>query len=164
MITQSLPNTISFCVPQSELARARQVLEEEFYLELKDGLLDPLDILKTGGDFSGGRWHAHAARHFSQIFLALARAIQYRGDCSGILASISVVVNNDEVSTGFAWCIRCCSPPIGNRSVCGRVGGVAARAGSVTSPAVVAKKKHIDLRVCGIANPVRCNPRPRHAI
>ncbi|WP_273876367.1 ACT domain-containing protein, partial [Serratia marcescens] len=38
LITQSSSEySISFCVPQGELQRARRALEEEFYLELKDG-------------------------------------------------------------------------------------------------------------------------------
>lgn len=40
LITQSSSEySISFCVPQGELVRARAALEEEFYLELKDGVL-----------------------------------------------------------------------------------------------------------------------------
>ncbi|MCW2484185.1 ACT domain-containing protein, partial [Candidatus Symbiopectobacterium sp. NZEC135] len=31
-------------VPNSELARSKKTLEDEFYLELKDGVLEPLDI------------------------------------------------------------------------------------------------------------------------
>ena len=47
LITQSSSEySISFCVPQGELQRARRALEEEFYLELKDGVLDPLDVME----------------------------------------------------------------------------------------------------------------------
>ena len=46
LITQSSSEySISFCVPQGELQRAA-ALEEEFYLELKDGVLDPLDVME----------------------------------------------------------------------------------------------------------------------
>ena len=46
LITQSSSEySISFCVPQKELIRAQKALSDEFYLELKDGVLDPLDIM-----------------------------------------------------------------------------------------------------------------------
>ncbi|MCE1857598.1 ACT domain-containing protein, partial [Enterobacter hormaechei] len=48
LITQSSSEySISFCVPQRELERARQALSEEFYLELKEGVLDPLDVMEN---------------------------------------------------------------------------------------------------------------------
>lgn len=45
LITQSSSEySISFCVPQGDCLRARRALEEEFYLELKEELLEPLSI------------------------------------------------------------------------------------------------------------------------
>ncbi len=46
LITQqsSSEYSISFCVPQGDCLRARRALEEEFYLELKEELLEPLSI------------------------------------------------------------------------------------------------------------------------
>ena len=42
LITQSSSEySISFCVPQGDCLRARRALEEEFYLELKEELLEP---------------------------------------------------------------------------------------------------------------------------
>ncbi len=38
LITQSSSEySISFCVPQSDCARARRAMQDEFYLELKEG-------------------------------------------------------------------------------------------------------------------------------
>ncbi|MDR8290503.1 ACT domain-containing protein, partial [Acinetobacter baumannii] len=46
LITQSSSEySISFCVPQSDCARAKRAMEDEFYLELKEGLLEPLAIM-----------------------------------------------------------------------------------------------------------------------
>jgi aspartokinase/homoserine dehydrogenase 1 len=47
LITQSSSEySISFCVPQSDCARAKRAMEDEFYLELKEGLLEPLSIME----------------------------------------------------------------------------------------------------------------------
>lgn len=47
LITQSSSEySISFCVPQSDCARAKRAMEDEFYLELKEGLLEPLAIME----------------------------------------------------------------------------------------------------------------------
>lgn len=45
LITQSSSEySISFCISQSELAKAKKVINAEFKLELKDGLLNPVEI------------------------------------------------------------------------------------------------------------------------
>ncbi|MDF9909172.1 UNVERIFIED_ORG: aspartate kinase [Pantoea brenneri] len=93
LITQSSSEySISFCVPQSELARARQVLEEEFYLELKDGLLDPLDIIENLAVISVVGDGMRTLRGISaKFFSALgARQYQYRSDCSGLLRALNL--------------------------------------------------------------------------
>ncbi|WP_312120768.1 aspartate kinase, partial [Pantoea vagans] len=99
LITQSSSEySISFCVPQSELARARHVLEEEFYLELKDGLLDPLDIIENLAVISVVGDGILTLRGISATFFsALARAnITIVAIAQGSSErSISVVVNND---------------------------------------------------------------------
>lgn len=47
LITQSSSEySISFCVHQDQLTQAYQALHEEFYLELKEGLLGSLDIIE----------------------------------------------------------------------------------------------------------------------
>jgi len=46
LITQSsYEYSISFCVPQHELLLARRALEDEFYMELKNSVLEPLDVM-----------------------------------------------------------------------------------------------------------------------
>lgn len=45
LITQSSSEySISFCVPQGDCARAQRAMQDEFYLELKEGLLEPLAV------------------------------------------------------------------------------------------------------------------------
>ena len=76
LITQSSSEySISFCVPQNEQARARRVLEEEFYLELKDGLLDPLGVMEQLAVISVVGDGMRTLRGISaKFFSALARA------------------------------------------------------------------------------------------
>lgn len=45
LITQSSSEySISFCVLQGDCARAQRAMQDEFYLELKEGLLEPLAV------------------------------------------------------------------------------------------------------------------------
>jgi len=158
LITQSsYEYSISFCVPQSELARARQVLEEEFYLELKDGLLDPLDIIENLAVISVVGDGMRTLRGISaKFFSALARAnINIVAIAQGSSErSISVVVNNDEVITGVRVVHQMlfATDQVIEVFVVG-VGGVGgALLDQLHRQQTWLKKKHIDLRVCGIAN------------
>lgn len=158
LITQSSSEySISFCVPQSELARARQVLEEEFYLELKDGLLDPLDIIENLAVISVVGDGMRTLRGISaKFFSALARAnINIVAIAQGSSErSISVVVNNDEVITGVRVVHQMlfATDQVIEVFVVG-VGGVgSALLDQLHRQQAWLKKKHIDLRVCGIAN------------
>lgn len=158
LITQSSSEySISFCVPQSELARARQVLEEEFYLELKDGLLDPLDIIENLAVISVVGDGMRTLRGISaKFFSALARAnINIVAIAQGSSErSISVVVNNDEVITGVRVVHQMlfATDQVIEVFVVG-VGGVGgALLDQLHRQQAWLKKKHIDLRVCGIAN------------
>jgi len=158
LITQSSSEySISFCVPQSELARARQVLEEEFYLELKDGLLDPLDIIENLAVISVVGDGMRTLRGISaKFFSALARAnINIVAIAQGSSErSISVVVNNDEVITGVRVVHQMlfATDQVIEVFVVG-VGGVGgALLDQLHRQQTWLKKKHIDLRVCGIAN------------
>lgn len=55
LITQSSSEySISFCVPQHELLLSCWVLEDEFYLELKDSVLEITRCNKEAGDYLGG--------------------------------------------------------------------------------------------------------------
>ena len=158
LITQSSSEySISFCVPQSELARARHVLEEEFYLELKDGLLDPLDFIENLAVISVVGDGMRTLRGISaKFFSALARAnINIVAIAQGSSErSISVVVNNDEVITGVRVVHQMlfATDQVIEVFVVG-VGGVGgALLDQLHRQQAWLKKKHIDLRVCGIAN------------
>ena len=103
LITQSSSEySISFCVPQGELQRARRALEEEFYLELKDGVLDPLDVMERPAIISVVGDGMRTLRGISARFSALARAnINIVAIARGSSErSISVVVSNDSATTG----------------------------------------------------------------
>lgn len=158
LITQSSSEySISFCVPQNEQARARRVLEDEFYLELKDGLLEPLDVMEQLAIVSVVGDNMRTQRGISaKFFAALARAnINIVAIAQGSSErSISVVVNNDEVTTA----VRVVHQMLFNTDqvievfVVG-VGGVgSALLEQLHRQQAWLKNKHIDLRVCGIAN------------
>jgi len=158
LITQSSSEySISFCVPQSELARARHVLEEEFYLELKDGLLDALGIIENLAVISVVGDGMRTLRGISaKFFSALARAnINIVAIAQGSSErSISVVVNNDEVITGVRVVHQMlfATDQVIEVFVIG-VGGVGgALLDQLHRQQAWLKQKHIDLRVCGIAN------------
>ncbi len=76
LITQSSSEySISFCVPQSDCARAKRAMEDEFYLELKEGLLEPLAIMERLAIISVVGDGMRTLRGISaKFFAALARA------------------------------------------------------------------------------------------
>ncbi|MBU9850040.1 bifunctional aspartate kinase/homoserine dehydrogenase I [Rahnella aceris] len=158
LITQSSSEySISFCVPQSELERARKALEDEFYLELKDGLLEPLDVMEKLAVISVVGDGMRTLRGISaKFFSALARAnINIVAIAQGSSErSISVVVNNDDATTG----VRVSHQMLFNTDQVievfligvGGVGGALIE--QIRRQQAWLKTKHIDLRVCGIAN------------
>ncbi|CNH92986.1 bifunctional aspartate kinase/homoserine dehydrogenase I [Yersinia ruckeri] len=158
LITQSSSEySISFCVPQGELLLARKALEDEFYLELKDGVLDPLDVMERLAIISVVGDGMRTLRGISaRFFSARARAnINIIAIAQGSSErSISVVVNNDSVTTG----VRVCHQMLFNTDQvievfvigAGGVGGALIEQIHRQQPWL--KQKHIDLRVCGIAN------------
>lgn len=158
LITQSSSEySISFCVPQSEQARVRRVLEEEFCLELKNGLLDPLDVLEQLAVISVVGDGMRTLRGISaRFFSALARAnINIVAIAQGSSErSISVVVSNDDVTTGVRVVHQMlfATDQVIEVFVVG-VGGVgSALLEQLHRQQTWLKEKHIDLRVCGIAN------------
>ncbi|WP_054688166.1 bifunctional aspartate kinase/homoserine dehydrogenase I [Pantoea stewartii] len=158
LITQSSSEySISFCVPQSEQARARRVLEDEFYLELKDGLLDALDVIENLAVISVVGDGMRTLRGISaKFFSALARAnINIIAIAQGSSErSISVVVNNDDATTGVRVVHQMlfATDQVIEVFVVG-VGGVGgALLDQLHRQQAWLKQKHIDLRVCGIAN------------
>ncbi|KAB7898443.1 bifunctional aspartate kinase/homoserine dehydrogenase I [Rouxiella sp. S1S-2] len=158
LITQSSSEySISFCVPQAELVRARKALEDEFYLELKDGLLEPLDVTEKLAVISVVGDGMRTLRGISaKFFSALARAnINIVAIAQGSSErSISVVVSNDDATMG----VRVSHQMLFNTDQVievfligvGGVGGALIE--QIRRQQAWLKAKHIDLRVCGIAN------------
>lgn len=158
LITQSSSEySISFCVPHRELNGARKALEDEFYLELKDGLLEPLDVMTGLAIISVVGDGMRTQRGLSaKLFAALARAnINIIAIAQGSSErSISVVVDNDATTTG----VRVAHQMLFNTDQvievfiigAGGVGGALIEQIHRQQPWL--KDKHIDLRVCGIAN------------
>ncbi|MCR3755415.1 MAG: fused aspartate kinase/homoserine dehydrogenase 1 [Sodalis sp. Psp] len=158
LITQSSSEySISFCIPQHELSGARKALEEEFYLELKDGLLEPLDIMSQLAIISMVGDSMRTQRGLSaKLFAALARAnINIIAIVQGSSErSISVVVDNDSIATG----VRVAHQMLFNTDQVIEVFIIGA--GSIGSTLIeqirrqhlCLKGKHVDLRVFGIAN------------
>ncbi|MGS0628178.1 MULTISPECIES: bifunctional aspartate kinase/homoserine dehydrogenase I [Photorhabdus] len=158
LITQSSSEySISFCVPQRELERARRALSEEFYLELKDGVLDPLDVMENLSIISVVGDGMRTLRGISaRFFSALARGnINIVAIAQGSSErSISAVIDNEAATTA----VRLCHQILFNTDqvievfVVG-VGGVgSALIEQIRRQQTWLKQKHIDLRVCGIAN------------
>ncbi|GAB7195149.1 bifunctional aspartate kinase/homoserine dehydrogenase I [Dickeya oryzae] len=158
LITQSSSEySISFCVSQNELSRARKTLEDEFYLELKEGVLEPLDVVQRLAIISVVGDGMRTLRGLSaRLFTALASAnINIVAIAQGSSErSISVVVNNDVATTG----VRVAHQMLFNTNqtldvfVIG-VGGVGgALLEQIQRQQSWLKQKHIDVRVCGIAN------------
>ncbi|NDL61350.1 bifunctional aspartate kinase/homoserine dehydrogenase I [Acerihabitans arboris] len=158
LITQSSSEySISFCVPHHELNGARKALEDEFYLELKDGLLEPLDVMTKLAIISVIGDGMRTQRGLSaKLFAALARAnINIIAIAQGSSErSISVVVDNDTTTTG----VRVAHQMLFNTDqvievfVIGAGGVGGALIEQIHRQHQWLKEKHIDLRVCGIAN------------
>lgn len=158
LITQSSSEySISFCIPQRELERAQSALNEEFYLELKDGLLEPLDVTEHLAIISVVGDGMRTMRGISaKFFSALARAnINIVAIAQGSSErSISVVVNNDSATTA----VRVSHQMLFNTDqvievfVIGSGGVGGALIEQIHRQQSWLKNKHIDLRVCGIAN------------
>src|SRR5471030_1976414 len=158
LITQSSSEySISFCVPQHELDGARKALEDEFYLELKDGLLEPLDIISKLAIISVVGDGMRTQRGLSaKLFAALARAnINIIAIAQGSSErSISVVVDNDATTTGVrvAHQMLFYTDQVIEVFVIGSGGVGGALLEQIHRQHHWLKAKHIDLRVCGIAN------------
>jgi aspartokinase/homoserine dehydrogenase 1 len=158
LITQSSSEySISFCVPQTELNRAQKALTDEFYLELKEGALDPIDVIDNLAIISVVGDGMRTQRGISaSFFSALTRAnINIVAIAQGSSErSISAVIDNDTATTA----VRLCHQMLFNTAqvvevfVVG-VGGVgSALIEQIRRQQQWLKQKHIDLRVCGIAN------------
>lgn len=158
LITQSSSEySISFCVPQQEADQAKTALEEEFSLELKEGLLEPISVLQHLAIISvigdGMRTQPGVSAKF---FAALARAnINVVAIAQGSSErSISAVVNNANATTGIKAVHQMlfATEQVMEVFVIGTGGVGSALLSQLQRQQQWLKKKHIDLRVCGIAN------------
>ncbi|MCO6523666.1 MAG: bifunctional aspartate kinase/homoserine dehydrogenase I [Candidatus Schmidhempelia sp.] len=158
LITQSSSEySISFCIPKTEVKQAKQALDETFYLELKEGLLEPvqaienLAIISVVGD--GMRTYKGLSARF---FTALAKAnINIIAIAQGSSErSISVVVDNDIAVMGVRVAHQMLFGTEQRLEVfvvgAGGVGG--ALIDQIARQQSWLKNKQIDLRVCGVAN------------
>lgn len=158
LITQSSSEySICFCVHQSDSARARRAIEDEFCQELREELLEPLAVMERLAIISVVGDGMRTVRGISaKFFSALARAnINIVAIAQGSSErSISVVVSNDDATTG----VRVTHQMLFNTDQVIEVfligvGGVGtALLEQIKRQQARLKSKHIDLRVCGIAN------------
>jgi bifunctional aspartokinase / homoserine dehydrogenase 1 len=158
LITQSSSEySISFCVPQTELSRAEEALNDEFFLELKDGLLEPIEVIEKQAIISVVGDGMRTLRGLSaNFFTALARAnINIVAIAQGSSErSISVVVDNDVAVMGVrvAHQMLFGTDKMLDVFVIG-VGGVGgALIDQINRQQKWLKNKQIDLRVCGLFN------------
>lgn len=158
LITQSSSEySISFCIEAEDKAKAQQVLTDAFELELKDGLLEPVEfidnvsIITLVGD--GMRTsRGVASRFFSSLaevnvnIVAIAQGSSER--------AISAVIPEDKISEA----IKACHENLFNSKhfldvfVVG-VGGVGGElVDQIERQQVKLAEKGIVIRVCGLAN------------
>ncbi|MCL2917522.1 bifunctional aspartate kinase/homoserine dehydrogenase I [Shewanella litorisediminis] len=158
LITQSsCEYSISFCVAGKDASKVQLALEQEFELELKSELLEPLEmqsglaIVSLIGD--GMRTHKGVAAKF---FSALAQAsVNIRAIAQGSSErSISAVVEQRKVQNAIGACHQRFFDVQQYLDVfligAGNVG--AGLLAQVRDQAEALKEQHISIRVCGIAN------------
>ncbi|WP_392561442.1 bifunctional aspartate kinase/homoserine dehydrogenase I [Orbus sturtevantii] len=158
LITQSSSEySISFCVPQAELYRAEDALSDEFYLELKDGLLEPIEVIDKLAIISVIGDGMRTLRGLSaNFFTALAKAnINIVAIAQGSSErSISVVVDNDIAVMGVRVAHQMLFGTDQTLDVfiigVGGVGG--ALVDQISRQQTWLKNKQIDLKVCGLFN------------
>ncbi|BAH83161.1 bifunctional aspartate kinase/homoserine dehydrogenase I [Candidatus Ishikawella capsulata] len=158
LITQSSSEySISFCIPHSEHLRAKSVLEQEFSRELKEGFLNPLEVIDKIAIISVVGDGMRTLRGISaKFFSALAHAnINVIAIAQGSSErSISVVINNNDATTGVRVVHQRLfeTAQIIEVFIIG-IGGVGtALLEQLQRQQLWLKKKNIDMRVCGIAN------------
>lgn len=159
LITQSSSEySISFCIPSQELSKACITLNEEFHLELKNKLLEPIDVMHNLAIISvvgdGMRTKFGVS---SKLFRALAMAsINIIAIAQGSSErSISVVVHNNVATIGMQAIHRVLydADRLIELFIIG-VGGV----GHALITQIkrqyhwLKKNKYINLKICGIAN------------
>ncbi|WP_434068923.1 bifunctional aspartate kinase/homoserine dehydrogenase I [Vibrio campbellii] len=158
LITQSSSEySISFCIEAQDKAKAQQVLADAFELELKDGLLEPVDFIDdvsivtlVGDGMRTSR--GVASRFFSSLaevnvnIVAIAQGSSER--------AISAVIPEDKISEA----IKACHENLFNSKhfldvfVVG-IGGVGGElVDQIERQQAKLAEKGIVIRVCGLAN------------
>ncbi len=158
LITQSSSEySISFCIEAEDKAKAQQTLAESFELELKDGLLEPVEFIDdvaivtlVGDGMRTSR--GVASRFFSSLaevnvnIVAIAQGSSER--------AISAVIPEDKISEA----IKACHMNLFNSKhfldvfVVG-IGGVGGElVDQIERQQVKLAEKGIIIRVCGLAN------------
>lgn len=107
LITQSSSEySISFCVSQSELSKAKKVINNEFKLELKESLLNPIEVKEGCAIISVVGDGMRMVRGISgKFFRALAEAnVNIRAIAQGSSErSISAVISQKRVTEAVAF-------------------------------------------------------------
>ncbi|MBB1269220.1 bifunctional aspartate kinase/homoserine dehydrogenase I [Shewanella sp. SR44-3] len=158
LITQSSSEySISFCVATSEAQKAKWALEQEFELEIKSELLEPIElrqglaIVSLIGD--GMKTHKGvAAKFFSALAKASVNIIAIAQGSSE--RSISTVIEQAKTKHAVCACHQAFFDVQQYLDVflvgCGNVG--AGLLEQINQQEEFLKEQHISIRVCGIAN------------
>ena len=162
LISQSSSEySISFCVPGDEAALATEQLELAFKLELKNGLLEPIQCRKKLAIITliGDRMHQQkgtASRFFSALSHARVNIIAIAQDSSE--RSISAVVRAKRVDDAVIIChqqLFLKKPRIDAFLIgCGTVGQELIQ--QISKQQDWLKNKNIELNLVGIANSRQC--------
>lgn len=158
LITQSSSEySISFCIDANEKQKARRALREYFELELKDGLLEPVEFIDDVAIVTLVGDGMRTARGIaSQFFTSLAEVhINIVAIAQGSSErAISAVIPEDKISEA----IKACHENLFNSKhnvdvfVVG-VGGVGGELlDQIARQQQTLASKGIDIRVCGMAN------------
>ncbi len=159
LITQSSSEySITFCIHSQDALRARRAIEEEFLLELREGLLDPIEILDKKAIISVVGDGMRTMRGTSgKFFRALAQAnINVNAIAQGSSErSISAVIEESKVAEAIAICHMTffSAKQILDVILVG-VGGVGSELlhQIAKQQQILSQKQGIEIRVVGIAN------------
>ena len=162
LISQSSSEySISFCVPGEEAEKAKQCLQEAFDLELKNGLLEPIQCQNNLAIITlvGERMHHQkgtASRFFSALSHARVNIIAIAQDSSE--RSISAVVRAQRIETAVAVChqqLFLKKPRIDAFLIgCGTVGRELIQ--QIKKQQAWLQKQNIELNLVGLANSKQC--------
>ncbi|TAA47299.1 MULTISPECIES: bifunctional aspartate kinase/homoserine dehydrogenase I [Corallincola] len=158
LITQSSSEySISFCIHSSEAELARQVLQDEFYLELENKLLDPIEMLDglaivslVGDEMK--KYSGVAAKFFRALAQANVNVAAIAQGSSE--RSVSAVINDERCNHAIRACHENFFDTLHYIDAflvgCGTVGGELLN--QVQRQQERLRQQNIGLRICGIAN------------